>query len=577
MGKALGFDLGSHSAKIVEVEGSARKHRVTRFVSRPVPPGSTPEQVGEVVAELLREARARRDGFVAALGSRTVVMREILVPFREEDQIRRVIRFEAEAHLHNYAIEDVVIDFLKIGEVKEQAKVLIFAAPKQAVRERLTVLQKCGVDPMHIDLDMVALFNAAHASGAFSEHPNAVVLDMGASATNVLFVMNGALRACRAVRQGAEALARALSRDLAVDTDTARAKAQEGDGSPREGDLMVPASDLALEDGPEGEKTLASLTSAVVVDRQDDFVVRIHREVTRTLASWPLEATVTTVFLTGAASLAPGLRERLEERFRKPVVRLRLLPEDSTAVPAADYDVANASIGVALGCALRLLGIEGPLVEFRRDDLRYTRKFDLIKVALASTVSLIFIFLFLLWLHTQNRLRTSNSEFAQVAARLQESYVQPTRDKYREILKDNAKDLGPEPSEPFARLSAWDSQIKKMERHITSEMGFNVQGVPPIRSALAIWRDVFTRLSEPRLRESLGYLWIDEIRVTQKNVGIEGKIGKRDNIDTLVQELNKIDYIEEKIARDTTEVDAEDRTRFGLTADLKPTVAEKGE
>ena len=101
------------------------------------------------------------------------------------------------------------------------------------------------------------------------------------------------------------------------------------------------------------------------------------------------------IYVTGGASLAPGVVDRLTERFRKPVLRLPFIAGDTRAVPAADIEMANAVAGIALGCALTQLGAPGLRLEFRREDLRYARKFDLVKVALASTVSLVFILLFL--------------------------------------------------------------------------------------------------------------------------------------------------------------------------------------
>jgi hypothetical protein len=396
---------------------------------------------------------------------------------------------------------------------------------------------------------------------------------MGASSTNILFVQGGVLSSCRALRTGAEALVRALARDLAVDTDTAREQAKQGDGSPRPDDLVSPFS-LELDGLPESEKTVAEITSAITLDRQDDFIVRIHREITRTLASWPLDAAVTAVYVTGGASLAPGVIDRLSERFRKPVLRLPLVPDDTRAVPAADIEIANATAGVALGCALTQLGAPGVRLEFRREELRYTRKFDLVKVALASTVSLVFILLFLVWLHTQNTLRVRRDEFTNVMTLLGSTYIEKTRTRYEEVLGDmGKKDLGPkgddQPRDLLLRLTLWESQIRKMHMHITTEMGFNVQGIPPIRSALAIWRDLSDRFGERRFRDQLAYFWVDEIRITQKLLSVDGKLGKRDVYDLIDAELRRLDYVD-KVNREDTKLDADGNTPFGVNVELKP-------
>ena len=46
--------------------------------------------------------------------------RDVAVPFRADDQIEKVVRFEAENHLHGRAIEDVIVNWVKTGETKEE-------------------------------------------------------------------------------------------------------------------------------------------------------------------------------------------------------------------------------------------------------------------------------------------------------------------------------------------------------------------------------------------------------------------------------------------------------------------------
>jgi len=578
MAKAIGLDIGSRCIKVVELDGSPKKFKVSNFKSVEIPGDGGPAE-GEIVAdalgEVVRDAKVQRDSIVAAMDSRVVVIREIMVPFLQDDQIRRVLTYEAEAHLHNYAIEDVVVDYVKVGEVQDQSKILIFAAPKDRVLERIELLRQNGVDPMHIDLDMTALFNAAEAVGAFIEHPNCVVLDIGATTTTILFVQDGKMKSCRSLRSGTESVTRVLSEDLAIDKDAVREKLSRGDGTPRDDDLLGTIELDASEDETiETEKSAAELERSIVLDRQGEFLGRIYRETTRSMASYSAESGVTAIYLTGGASLSGGIERRLGERFRKDVIRLDFLRNDSAGVAAADHDFANASMGVGLGCALKLLGYEGIDLEFRREELRYTRKFDLVKVALASTVSLIFILMFLTWLNYQNTLRVRRSEYVGVLGMIEKKYVAQARDQYVNVMKDveDAEKLGKDPADVMLKQQAWQRQLDKMHEHITGKMGFNVRGIPPIRSALAVWRDLAKRLED--IRGDLGYLWLDDFKVNQKTISFEGLIGHRGNVDLLDLELKKLDFVKE-VQRDRTEVDPKTgKARFGLTAYLKPTTVE---
>jgi cell division ATPase FtsA len=441
------------------------------------------------------------------------------------------------------------------------------------VHERLALLNQNGVDPMNLDLDMAAVYNAAQASGAFEAHPDCVLLDIGATTTNILFVKEGELKSCRSLRAGSESITRALSQDLAVDTDSARDRAEQGDGSPREDDLLAPIPLEIDEDGGdptrETERSAGELENAIVLQKQNDFISRIHRETARSLSIYSTDVAVSAIYLTGAASLARGVKERLEQQFRKPVIRLDFLNEGDHAVDAADHERVNAGLGIALGCALKMLGQEGLDLEFRRDELRYTRKFDLIKVALASTVSLIFILMFLTWLNYQNTLKIRRHELGEILRHLNGKYLTQTKQMYKGVLEDQAKPLRNDPDDKFRLIPAWQDQVRTMDRHITSELGFNVQGIPPIRSALEVWKDLFEKLDG--VRTDLGYMYLDDLKVTQKSSSFKGLLGNRGNVDVIEIEVKKLPYVED-VRRDRTE-EKEGRFKFGITTEFRPTKA----
>lgn len=578
MARAIGLDIGSRAVKLVELEGSAKRFKVTRYLVREYPgDGGAAEGrvVTDAVGEVLKEAKAAKSTVVVALDSGVIVIREILVPFLEEDQIRKVLRFEAEAHLHNFAIEDVVVDYVKVGEVRDQSKILVFAAPKDRIRDRLIHTSAAGIDPMHVTLDLVALFNAAKAAGAFEANPDCVLLDIGATTTNLLFVHGGRLKSLRSLRTGAESLTRVLAQDLQVDTDSAREMAGRGDGGGRDDDLLAPL-DLPDEDEetvPETQKTATQLEHAIVRQRQDDFLTRLHRETTRSLSTFSGGGGLGAIYVTGGASRTGGLKERLEERFGAPVVPLDFLGDGDHAVPAADHDRANAQIGVALGSALAGIDHDGIDVEFRREELRYTRKFDLVKVTLASTVTLVFLLLFLVALWLTRKVKTNEDALKTSLQEMNSLWVAPTKQAYKDVLDDTAKRLPADTTSLHLALPTWMNQIRIMGRHITNEMGYDVQDIPPIRSALTVWNEFFGKLSA--VRDQLGYLYLDDIEIRQSSVKIDGLIGNRALVDDIRRELEKIPYVESVEIGTIKRKAGTDKDQFSLTANLVETEAER--
>ena len=226
MARAIGVDIGKRFVKVVELSGSARSFRVQRIAIREIPrsgphhdeDGSTdltddlvieesgelshldehdqPERtradrVSECVASIFREFKLPKEDVCASFPAHTSVNREIQVPFFEDDQIRKVVRFEAENHLHSHSIDDVVVNWIKTGETKDGSRLTIFASPKQELAERLAELRRARVDPAAIDLDATALYTALEASNVIEQNPNCIIVEVGASSTTLIMLVDG--------------------------------------------------------------------------------------------------------------------------------------------------------------------------------------------------------------------------------------------------------------------------------------------------------------------------------------------------------------------------------------------------
>src|SRR5204863_3980743 len=74
--------------------------------------------------QALHEARAPRNSVCLALPAEFCTLREITVPFTEDDQIKKVVKFELEPHLHSASIDEVVMDYVKTGAAKGGTRLL---------------------------------------------------------------------------------------------------------------------------------------------------------------------------------------------------------------------------------------------------------------------------------------------------------------------------------------------------------------------------------------------------------------------------------------------------------------------
>lgn len=202
MSRVAGLELDQDCVRIAIFEGTSKKHTLVDFIEESLE-GETPEERAEHLETFLRELKARKENrgieFVTCLDSRRTVLREISVPFVKDDQIAKTVRFEAEGYLHAYAIDDVVIEFLKCSSSEDSSRLLICAAPKKVIQERLDGMKSLGVDPSVLELDVTALATSFSNTPLYSEDQNVLLVHADEHSTRLVFLERGRVVKIRSI------------------------------------------------------------------------------------------------------------------------------------------------------------------------------------------------------------------------------------------------------------------------------------------------------------------------------------------------------------------------------------------
>lgn len=555
MPRGVGLDIGSRYLKLVELTGSAKSFKVHRLIVREVPQGEGPEAAAartDLVKSVFAEARVSKDDVCASFDAGSTIFRDIQVPFREDDKIAKVVRFQAENHLHGRAIEDVVVNWVKTGETKDGSQLLIFAAPKKDLADDLQVLRAAGVEPASVDLDATALYTACEGAGVFRETPSVVVAEIGARTTNILLVDGGNLRAVRSFRTGAESVTSALQQDLSLPSGEASQRAQ-GRGS-TEGALLVPAPTPA-ERGETG-KSVAELERDAAEARREEFVAKVEREIRRSLAAVRTETPPAKVLVAGGGSLLPGFGDALASRMGIPVEPLGLLTRiggwRSTGTDAA---FEEASAPVAVGCAMRVLGADPLGVEMRQEEFAPSNTFDVVKTSLAIGVTLLFLFTLGMFWVTKEEFEKEREQFltgpTSVCTRAQSLYFEVERQYQIERLNKDpgkAKDAATAARDSLPNdetyLTTILGRLRQRYRDLETQLGLS-KDVPPIESASKVWKEVMAALNALP-REQLGWFALTDLNVSPTVATVKFEIGDQSTVDTILKALNGSPYFRER-------------------------------
>ncbi|MEX1130237.1 MAG: type IV pilus assembly protein PilM [Vicinamibacterales bacterium] len=340
----VGLDIGSSAVKAVELKAAGRGYRVATYGSEPLPPDSIVDGAiidGAAVADAIRrlfDGRGIRTKDVAAsLSGNAVIVKKITLPAMTDAELAESIYWEAEQYIP-FDIQDVNLDYQVLDGAdggKGTIDVLLVAAKKEKIADYTGVIAQAGRTAVIVDVDAFALQNAYEVNYGIEPAAVIVLLNAGASATNINILSGEQSVFTRDVSIGGNAYTEALQRELSLPYEVAD---QLKRGETVEG--------VSFE---EARPVLRAVTENVMLEIQKTF------DFFKATAS---SDRIDRLVVSGGASRAEGFTEILAERFGAPVEAFdpfRRVAFDPRKVPGNPAEIA-ATAAVAVGLALRRAG-----------------------------------------------------------------------------------------------------------------------------------------------------------------------------------------------------------------------------
>jgi type IV pilus assembly protein PilM len=227
--RVLGLDVGSKLIKAIEIEHLKDGYLVTNVAIAETPEGSVLEgeitSRDEVIASvnsLLRSYGIKTKDVVTAVAGKDVIIKRITVDKMGEAELREVIRWEAAQHIP-FEIEDVVLDFHMLGALSggNQMEVLLVAAKKDKVEEKMNLMSDCGLNPVIIDVDSFAINNAFEYNYRDELAGMKCLINMGKDLTTLIVYQDGVLLLARDVVSGTGAFTEELQRAIGLEKEEA--------------------------------------------------------------------------------------------------------------------------------------------------------------------------------------------------------------------------------------------------------------------------------------------------------------------------------------------------------------------
>lgn len=221
----VGVDIGSYALKVIYLAGAAPKYSITGWGYLPLEIETSFEQsqaelkgiYASKLSIFLNQNRALPKEATTGIDGPSLIVRTISIPRLAYQELAKTISFEAEPFLP-VNINDCEIGFHIVGPSKDDPKkmdVLIAAVKKDYIESKIVLLNDAGLRTVVADANAFALYNAYETVSKPSEI--VVILNVGASVTNMVLVDNMTVKMVRDLAYGGIEFTKNIQRQMTVD------------------------------------------------------------------------------------------------------------------------------------------------------------------------------------------------------------------------------------------------------------------------------------------------------------------------------------------------------------------------
>lgn len=227
----IGLDIGSSSIKAVQLKSGRSGVELQAFGMQPLVPqtivdGTIMDQgaVADAIRNLWARLRLRKKDVAIAIAGSSVMIKKIGVPPMSRNELAEQIPYEAEHHIP-FARDDVEIDYEVVNQMNAsgQMELLLVAAKKEVVHDYASVVREAGLTPMVVDVAAFTAQNAFEVNYGLGPGETVVLVNIGASISNINIIRGASSLFTRDVIIGGNAFTEEIQKQLGVAQDEAEA------------------------------------------------------------------------------------------------------------------------------------------------------------------------------------------------------------------------------------------------------------------------------------------------------------------------------------------------------------------
>jgi type IV pilus assembly protein PilM len=176
------------------------------------------QAVAQIIKQLVKSSKISTKSVVASLSGSAVFSTVVKLPPMEKSEIDRAVKYQAEQNIP-LKIEDVRYDWQAVREnpLTKEVAVMIVAAPKAKTDRTIELFELADLDVIYLETNPIAVARALVPQN----EPLVMVVDLGATSTELTIVENGVVSHVRTLTAAGYALTRVIAQNLGLDATQA--------------------------------------------------------------------------------------------------------------------------------------------------------------------------------------------------------------------------------------------------------------------------------------------------------------------------------------------------------------------
>lgn len=305
MASSVGVDIGTRTITVAEVKQSGGQTQITNFGGVELPVDAVREGeildvavVAEQLKELFKTAKVRSKKVWLGVANQRVVVRQIDLPWMDEEELRNSLRYQVQEHIP-IPVEEAELDAHIVEEFVAESgarmqRLLLVAGHRDMVSSHVEAASRAGLKPVGVDLNPFAVLRVT-GDDVLAGDGNQVLVDIGAGVTNVIVHERGVPTFVRILVMGGDSITESLAAGLGIPREEAEAM--------KRGMVLGAGDDVA---------------DRILTDQAEAFIDEIRSSLDYYQAQTGASR-LSGLVLSGGGALLTGLADRLAEVVRLPV------------------------------------------------------------------------------------------------------------------------------------------------------------------------------------------------------------------------------------------------------------------